>query len=137
MNDLPHPAAFAGLDARDLVALFNWLSAVFAAPPDRGSVASYRVGPAAAWLDGVASAPGCAEAVARMRRALEADADDALVVARIGAAYGMLFEGIGGPKTVSPYELAHRDDGRLFGAPAAEMEAILAAHDLSVSRLRP
>ncbi len=51
----------------------------------------------------------------------------------VGSAYGMLFEGIGGPKTVSPYESVHRDGGRLFGAPAAEMEAILAAHDLSVA----
>ncbi len=133
MNDLPRPAAFAGLDARDLVALFNWLSAVLAAPPDRDSVASYRHGPAAAWLDSVASLPGCADAVARMRGALEANADDALVVARVGSAYGLLFEGVGGPKTVSPYESVHRDGGRLFGAPAGEMEAILAAHDLSVA----
>lgn len=133
MNDLPRPAAFAGLDARDLVALFNWLSAVFAAPPDRNSIASYRRGPAVVWLDGVASLPCCSDAVARMRRALEIDADDALVVARVSSAYGLLFEGIGGPKTVSPYKSVHRDGGRLFGAPAGEMEAILAAHDLSVA----
>jgi len=133
MNDLPRPTSFAGLDAHDFVALFTWLSAVFAAPPDRDSVASYRRGPAAAWLDGVASLPGCGEAVARMQSAIEVDADDALVVARVGAAHGMLFEGIGGPKTVSPYESVYRDGGRLFGAPAAEMEAILAAHDLSVA----
>jgi TorA-specific chaperone len=132
MNDLPRPAAFAGFDPHDLAALIEWLSAVFAAPPDRDAVASYRRGPAALWLDGVASLPDCEEAVGRMRSALEADADDALVVARIGSAYGMLFEGIGGPKTVSPYESVHRG-GRLFGAPAAEMEAILAAHDLSVA----
>ncbi|MGA2493751.1 MAG: molecular chaperone TorD family protein [Roseiarcus sp.] len=133
MNDLPHPAAFGGLDAHDLAALFNWLSAVFATPPDRDSIVSYRRGPAAAWLDGVASLPGCDRGVARMQGALNAEADDALVVARIGSAYGMLFEGIGGPKTVSPYESVHRDGGRLFGAPAAEMEAMLAAHDLSVA----
>jgi TorA-specific chaperone len=133
MNDLPRPAAFAGLDARDLAALLNWLAAVFAAPPDRDSIASYRRGPAAAWLAGVASLPGCDRAVACMQGALDAEADDALVVARIGSAYGMLFEGIGGPKTVSPYESVHRDGGRLFGAPAAEMEAMLAAHDLSVA----
>ncbi len=133
MNDLPHPAAFGGLDAHDLAALFNWLSAVFATPPDRDSIGSYRRGPAAAWLDSVASLPGCDRGVARMQGALNAEADDALVVARIGSAYGMLFEGIGGPKTVSPYESVHRDGGRLFGAPAAEMEAMLAAHDLSVA----
>jgi TorA-specific chaperone len=133
MNDLPRPVAFEGLDARDLVALFNWLSAVFAAPPDRDSVVSYRRGPAAAWLDGVASLPGCAEAVERMRCALEAEAEDALVAAQVGAAYGLLFEGVGGPRTVSPYESVHADGGRLFGAPAAAMDAILAAHDLSVA----
>jgi TorA-specific chaperone len=133
MNDLPRPAAFESLESRDLVALFNWLSAVFATPPDRASIASYRHGPAAAWLESVASLPGCAEAVERMRCALEADAEDALVAAQVGSAYGILFEGIGGPRTVSPYESVHADGGRLFGAPAAAMEAILAAHDLSVA----
>jgi TorA-specific chaperone len=133
MNDLPRSSAFAGLEPHDLVALFNWLAAVFAAPPDRDSIVSYRCGPAAAWLGDVASLPGCDQAVARMRCALEAAADDAIVVARIGSAYGMLFEGIGGPRTVSPYESVHVDGGRLFGASAAAMEAILAAHDLSVA----
>jgi TorA-specific chaperone len=133
MNDLPPPAAFAELETDDLAALFTWLSAVFAAPPDGDAIASYRRGPAAAWLESVASLPGCAEAVEQMRRALEAEADDSHVAARIGSAYGMLFEGIGGPKTVSPYESVHADGGRLFGAPAAAMEAILAAHDLSVA----
>jgi len=133
MNDLPRSSAFCGLEAHDLAALFNWLAAVFAAPPDRDSIASYRRGPAAAWLDEVASLPGCDRAVASMQSALDSETDDALVVARIGSAYGMLFEGIGGPKTVSPYESVHADGGRLFGAPAAEMEAILAAHDLSVA----
>ena len=133
MNDLPRPAAFAGLETDDLAALLTWLSAVFAAPPDGAAIASYRRGPAAAWLEGVASLPGCAEAVERMRRALEADADDSRAAARVGSAFGVLFEGIGGPKTVSPYELVHADGGRLFGAPAAAMEAILAAHDLSVA----
>ena len=31
----------------DLAALLNWLAAVFAAPPDREAVASYRRGPPA------------------------------------------------------------------------------------------
>jgi TorA specific chaperone len=131
MNDLPRSTAFVGLETDDLAALFAWLSAVFAAPPDAEAVASYRSGPAAAWLSQVASLPGCGEGIERIRRTLEAD--DALVVARLGAAYGMLFEGIGGPKTVSPYESARADDGRLFGAPAAAMDAILTAHDLSVA----
>jgi len=133
MNDLPRPAAFAGLETDDLAALFTWLSAVFAAPPDGDAIVSYRRGPAAAWLSQVASLPGCAEGIERMRRALEADPDDARVAARVGSAYGILFEGMGGPKTVSPYESVHADGGRLFGAPAAAMDAILAAHDLSVA----
>ena len=35
MNDLPRPAAFTELDPGDLSALSAWLSALFAAPPDR------------------------------------------------------------------------------------------------------
>jgi TorA-specific chaperone len=132
MNDLPRPAAFTELDPGDLSALSAWLSALFAAPPDRDAIASYRRGPAAEWLAAVASIPACSEGVARMRQALDVEADDARVAARVGAAYGLLFEGIGGPKTVSPYESVHRG-GRLFGGATAEMEAILAAHDLSVA----
>jgi TorA-specific chaperone len=132
MNDLPRPTAFAEPDPREVAALFDWLAAVFAAPPNRETVAAYRRGQAADWLNAVATIPGCAEGVARTRRALDADADDGRVAARIGAAYGMLFEGIGGPKTVSPYESVHRG-GRLSGPPAAAMAAILAVHDLSVA----
>jgi TorA specific chaperone len=132
MNSLPPPGAFGGLDPRDLAALTNWLSAVFAAPPDRQAVASYRRGPAAAWLDAIGLIPNCAAGVARMRSALDGDADDARAASQIGAAYGLLFEGVAGPRTVSPYESAHRG-GRLFGPPAAAMEALLAAHDLSVA----
>lgn len=132
MNDLPPPGAFGGLDPHDLAALTHWLSAIFAAPPDREAVASYRRGPAADWLDAIGLIPECAAGVARMRRALDGDADDARAASEIGAAYGLLFEGVAGPKTVSPYESVHRG-GRLFGEPAAEMEAILAAHDLSVA----
>jgi len=131
MNDLPRPTAFAGLGPHDLAALSEWLSALFAGPPDREAVASYRRGPAAAWLVEIAAIPGCAGGAMRIRQALNAEADDAQIAARVGAAYGLLFEGIGGPKTVSPYESVHRS-GRLFGAATAEMEAILAAHDLSV-----
>lgn len=132
MTDLPRPTAFANLDPHDLAALLNWLSAVFAAPPDCETVAAYRRGRASEWLSTVALISNCASGVAQMREALDAAADDSVAAARIGAAYGLLFEGIGGPKTVSPYESV-QCSGRLFGLANAEMEAFLAAHNFSVA----
>lgn len=110
-----------------------WLAGLFAAPPDHVAIASYRHGPASALLDDLKADTDFTLPVTRLRAALDSAEEDGEVVARVGRAYGLLFEGVGGPKTVSPYESAYGADGRLFGAPTAEMEAFLAAHDLSVS----
>ncbi|MDK9698316.1 MAG: molecular chaperone TorD family protein, partial [Siculibacillus sp.] len=55
------------------------------------------------------------------------------VAVRVATAHRRLFDGLAGPETVPPYESAHVGDGRLFGRPVAEMERLLAAHDLSVA----
>ncbi|TBW38773.1 hypothetical protein EYW49_08765 [Siculibacillus lacustris] len=119
--------------AVDSARLFGWLAALFAAPPNRELVADHRGGAAIPWLDLLAADPDCAEAVVELRAVLAAARDDDAATAQLGIGYGRLFEGIGGPNTVPPYESAHRGDGRLFQAPVSEMEALLAAHDLSVS----
>ena len=135
MNDLPRPAAFGGLgrsrSRRAVQLALRRLRRAARSRLDRSRIVADRP---LAWLDGVASLPVLLQTGSRACAARSTiEADDALVVARIGSALRLLFEGIGGPKTVSPYKSVHRDGGRLFGAPAGEMEAILAAHDLSVA----
>lgn len=111
-----------------------WLSALYAAPPSVDVVASHRRGPAAGILEDLAREDAFAAGVARMREALAAGGD-AVVAARLERAYGLLFEGIAGPRTTPPYELAFRPGAsrRLYQAPTAEMEALLAERDMSVS----
>ncbi len=113
--------------------IYRWLADVFAAPPTREIVAAYRGAAAAILLGELAADPALAPGIARMTAALAADLDDEALTARLGIAFGRLFSGLGGPETVSPYESVHRCGGRLFQAPAADMAALLAAHDLSVA----
>lgn len=130
MNDLSRPAALA----LDPSGLFEWLSALFAAPPSTATVAAYRRGPAAGLITRLAADEELAPGARAMGEALASSSDDATVAAELSRAYALLFEGLGGPNTASPYESFHRCGGRLFQAPTAEMEAMLAAHDLSVAR---
>lgn len=113
--------------------IFEWLAALFAAPPSPEAVAAHRRGPTSDRMVRLAADPALAAGIAAMRVDLVRPIDDAALTAEFGRTYGRLFEGIGGPGTVAPYESAHRCGGRLFQAPTSEMEALLAAHDLSVS----
>jgi len=129
--DLGGPAAEAERARRAWI--FAWLGQVFAVPPSRELVAAYRRGEVAPLLERLAEDPELAPGIAAMARAVDAAPDDDATTARLGIAFGRLFLGIGGPDTVSPYESVHRCGGRLFQAPASEMAALLAAHDLSVA----
>lgn len=133
---LPGLAAGEGPDETEtLIATLACLAGVFAEPPVRDAIVSFRSGAASVALDGLfAAAPTGSDlrlGLGTMIEALGTDLDDGDLTGRLGVAYGRLFLGIGGPETVSLYESVHRC-GRLFQAPAAEMERLLAAHDLSV-----
>jgi TorA-specific chaperone len=135
MNDLSPSLLFGRPSAQTLADRLNWLAALFAVPPTPECVASYRRGPGAEMLCDLAKDPGLAHGVALLREALDTAADDTTVAGQLGRSFGLLFEGIGGPDTVPPYESAFRPGGtwRLFQAPTAEMDALLAERDLSVS----
>ena len=130
MNDIPRPAEFA----LNSSVLFEWLSALFAAPPSARAIAAYRRGPVAALLAALATDEVLAAGASAMSQALASPGSDTTLAAKLSRAFALLFEGLGGPNTASPYESFHRCGGRLFQAPAAEMEALLAARDLSVAR---
>ncbi len=134
MNDTPS-LRFDRPSAQALADTLNWLAALFAAPPTPDFVASHRRGRGSELFCFQAEDPGLAHGVALIRKALDASDDDATVAARLGRSFGLLFEGVGGPDTVPPYESAFRPNGawRLFQVPTAEMDALLVEHDLSVS----
>lgn len=143
MSDLPRTTPSDALaadggglaltDRRRRAWILTWIAGLFASPPSRDLVASYRRGEAAVILAELACDAELAPGILRMSAALDGDLDDDAATARLGVAHGRLFIGVGGPDTVAPYESAFRCGGRLFQAPTGEMTALLAAHDLSVA----
>lgn len=69
-----------------------------------------------------------------MSRALSGEETDRELSARLGKVHAVLFAGLGGPATVSPYESAYSGDGRLFQAPVSEMADLLRRHGVHVSQ---
>ena len=135
MTDLRQSSPARASVSRDTVTILAWLSALFGAPPTADVVAAHRRGASSSLLRELGEEPEFAAGVAAMTIAFDAEADDATVAAGLGRRYGLLFDGIGGPKTVPPYESAFRPGAawRLFQEPVSEMDALLAEHGLSVS----
>ena len=128
MTDL----AAAATRRRDVSATLDWLSVLFGAPLSVEAVSAHRRGPAAALIAALADDVDCAPGIARMRKALDRGDDDEAGAARLNRAYRLAFEGLGGPRTVPLCESAHRGGSRrLFQAPTAELEALLAESGLS------
>ena len=105
---------------------------LFSAPLSPASVSSYRVGLGADLLATLADEPGCSAGVRTMQTALADGAADT-VMQRLAHAFTLLFDGVGGPETVPPYESAHVSaTGRLFQAPVGQIDRLLAVWDVSV-----
>jgi TorA-specific chaperone len=119
--------------SRDVSATLDWLSVVFGAPLSVEAVSAHRRGPAAALIAALAEDADCAPGIARMRNALDRGDDDEAGAARLNRAYRLAFEGLGGPRTVPLCESAYRGASRrLFQAPTAELEALLAESGISM-----
>jgi TorA-specific chaperone len=105
----------------------------FCAPLTAESVATYRDGLGAELLCSLAEEPGCVAGVRTMQAAL-ADGTAFAVTHRLALGFTLLFEGVGGPETVSPYESAHLSPtGRLFQGPVGQIDRLLDAWDVSAS----
>ena len=112
----------------------EWLAGIFVAPPTADMVVSYRGRTGAALFNALAEEPGCAVGVQQMQSALILEEAPAAVARNLAAAFTQMFDGVGGSKTVSPYASAHiGDSGRLFQAPAGQMEKLLRQLDLSTN----
>lgn len=123
-------AALSPQQRRALV--WAWFGEIFANQPTLETVASYRRGHGAAWLDELLEDKVLAEGIAGMIEVLAAPVEDGKLVATLGIAFNRLFAGLGGPATVAPYESAYRGNGRLFQQPVSEMNALMADCGLMV-----
>ncbi|MDR3494824.1 MAG: molecular chaperone TorD family protein [Ancalomicrobiaceae bacterium] len=134
MDEMSHGSDSAARAASRLgtVETLSWLACLFADAPSEATIAAARGGPAATVLGGLAADPDLAPGVGRLVAALDASMSDVALAARLAAVFGVLFSGVGGRETVSPYESVQRT-GRLFQAPARDMARLLAAHDLAIA----
>jgi len=126
--------AYAGLspDPRWNASIVEWLAGIFVAPPTTDVIASYRERKGAKLFEALAEEPGCAVGAQQMQSASSVEGSAAAVARQLAAAFTQLFDGVGGSKTVSLYESAHVSaSGRLFQAPAGDMEQLLRQSDVS------
>jgi TorA-specific chaperone len=84
--------------------LLDWLAGLLSAPMSIGTVAACRSREGAVFFDAINDEFGYMPGVDAMRCAIEADESDEQVAARLSGCYMRLFEGPGGPATVSLYE---------------------------------
>jgi TorA-specific chaperone len=111
----------------------EWLAGLFMAPLSAAAVTSYRDGLGATFLDTLLDEPGCAAGVRPMRSALVTEGSAAAVAHKLALAFTILFDGVGGHRSVSPYESAHVSaSGRLFQAPVSDMDLLLRQADMSI-----
>lgn len=130
----PAPEAAAILaEDRQQALVWAWLAQMFSTPPTPDTIASYRGGAGAAWLEELGGRPPLASGIAGMAKALAAPLDDAGLAAALGLAFNRLFTGIGGHMMIAPYESAYRGNGRLFQQPFSEMNAFMSRFGLTVA----
>jgi len=110
----------------------EWLAGIFVAPPTMDTIVSYREAIGATLFEALAEEPACGAGAQRMRSTLDAEGSAAAVARQLAAAFTLLFDGVGGAKTVSLYESAYVSvSGRLFQAATGDMEKLLRQSDLS------
>ena len=116
----------SALDEDWTATLADWLAGLFAAPMTIGTVAGYRAGLGALLLDTLDQQPGCASGARAMQLAMADCQSDAAIVRHLGMAFVQLFEGVGGPLTVSPFESVHTGPtARLFQRSSAALDQLL------------
>ncbi len=111
--------------------LAEWLAGLFLAPLTAEAIISYRDGLGAVLLEELEHEPGCYDGARLMQVALTGTQTSGTLARELSTAFMRLFEGVGGPRTVSPFESAHTSPrGRLFQAPAAAVDRLLAQTSL-------
>jgi len=102
------------------------VAGLFLRPLAIETVRSLREGPGAALLGALALQPGCGAGARRMREIVLAGDNPAEVARDLSNEFILLFDGVGGPRTASPYESAYFGfSRRLFQAPTSEINRLL------------
>lgn len=128
---VPSPAAETAADAEWGATIADWLAGLFLAPPSAETIESYRRGLGADLLFSLAQEPACQPGVAAMRQALTTGETATILVRHLNTTFTHLFDGVGGPRTVPPYESANVGaSGRMAQAPAGEMDRLLRRFEL-------
>ncbi len=113
--------------------LLDWLAGVLSAPMSVGAVEACRSRDGVVLFDAIHEELGYMPGIAAMRSALDTHESDEQVAARLSRCYVRLFEGPGGPATVSLYESTYAGSAsRLHQQPTAAMEAMLRRCDMAV-----
>ncbi len=114
-------------------ALLDWLAGVLSAPMSVDTVRACRSRDGVVLFDAIHAELGDMPGIVAMRSVLDAPASDEQLAARLSGCYVRLFEGPGGPATVSLYESTYAGAARrLHQQPAMAMEATLRRCDMAV-----
>jgi TorA-specific chaperone len=113
-------------DAASLAVVADWLAGIFAAPLSPASVCALRTQDGRDLLRLTGDELGSAIGVDSLQAALHRCPSSHATHLAFARAYTALFDGVGGPHSVSLCESAHDSaTGRLFGPATGEMEALL------------
>lgn len=128
MSAIGAPSAEFGWSA----SIAEWLAGLFVAPLSADAIARYRGRIGTALFEALAEEPQCAAGVQQIQSALITEDSPVVVARQLSVAFTRLFDGLGGVRTVSLYESGHVGrTGRLFQAPAGDMERLLRNFDVS------
>jgi TorA-specific chaperone len=127
------PSVRQGVADSPVADVADWLAGVFRAPLRLEAIAAYRASDGNRLLDAIAVELGARQGIARMREALSLGDSVADTHRRLSHAYSILFDGIGGSRTVSLHE-SHYVDGvaRRFREAAGVMERLLHRASLTI-----
>ena len=113
--------------------LLDWLAGLLSAPMSVGAVAACRSCEGRVLFHAIGDELGCSIGIAAMCSAIDSDERDDVVATRLAGVYMRLFEGPGGPATVSLYESTYAGPTRRLNQQAtATMEAMLRRCDIAV-----
>jgi len=113
--------------------LLDWLAGVLSAPMSVGAVGACRSREGVVLFDAIHEELGYMPGIAAMRSVLDTRESDEQVAVRLSGCYMRLFEGPGGPATVSLYESTYAGPARrLHQQATAAMEVVLRRCDMAV-----
>lgn len=113
--------------------LLDWLAGLLSAPMSLRTVAACRSGKGTVLFNAIHDELGEMPGIDAMRLVFDTDECDAKLAARLSGCYVRLFEGPGGPETVSLYESSYSGTTRrLHQETSAAMAGVLRRCDMAV-----